>query len=191
MAFVRVEQRHARLASTVRVEYVKGRDGDIPKGTVTVISNARRGTGRDRTDEATAIQWTLWGEQAENAAGYLGKGSRVNVVGRMRNDHYETEGRRVYGFEFTCEEIDYLDTRAEADARRARRENEAASSQMREPQGPRGDPAGPQRWIGPSGRGRLTPHVGRHFPRPASTGAPRHAKRPAPGPAPCQHPRRP
>ena len=32
--------------------------------------------------QATAIQWTLWGVQAENAAAYLGRGSHVNIVGR-------------------------------------------------------------------------------------------------------------
>ena len=123
MAFVRVEQRNARLAGSVRVEYVKGRDGEVAKGTVTVISNTRRGSGEDRAEEATAIQWTLWGKQAENAAEYLGKGSRVNVVGRLRNNNYtDAGGVAVYGFQFTCEELDYLDSKAESEARRARQE---------------------------------------------------------------------
>ena len=121
MAFVRVEQRNARLASAVKVEYVKGRDGDVAKGTVTIISNTRRGSGDDRAEEATAIQWTLWGAQAENAGVYLGKGSRVNVVGRLRNNNYtDGDGREVYGMTFTCEELDYLDSKAESDARRSR-----------------------------------------------------------------------
>jgi single stranded DNA-binding protein len=127
MAFVRVEQRNARLATAVKVEYVKGRDGEVAKGTVTIISNTRRGSGDERAEEATAIQWTLWGKQAENAAEYLGKGSRVNVVGRLRNNNYtDGEGREVYGFGFTCEELDYLDSKAESDARRARQEGEPA-----------------------------------------------------------------
>ena len=124
MAFVRVEQRNARLAAAVKVEYVKGRDGDVAKGTVTIISNTRRGSGDERSEEATAIQWTLWGKQAENAAEYLGKGSRVNVVGRLRNNNYEKDGATVYGFQFTCEELDYLDSKADSDARRARDEGE-------------------------------------------------------------------
>ena len=60
MAFVRVEQRNAHLAGAVRLDYVNGRDGKVAKGTVTAISNTpaeRRG----REEEATAIQWTLWG----------------------------------------------------------------------------------------------------------------------------------
>jgi single stranded DNA-binding protein len=121
MASVRVEQRNARLAAAIKVEYVKGREGDIAKGTVTIISNTRRGSGEDRAGEATAIQWTLWSKQAENAGQYLGKGSRVNVIGRMQNNNYtDGEGRDVYGMTFTCEELDYLDSKAESDARRER-----------------------------------------------------------------------
>ena len=125
MAFVRVEQRNARLATVVKVEYVKGRDGEVAKGTVTIISNTRRGSGEAQTEEATAIPWTLWGKQAENAADYLGKGSRVNVVGRLRNHNHDKDGATVYGFQFTCEELDYLDSKAESDARRERQDEPA------------------------------------------------------------------
>ena len=129
MAFVRVEQRNAHLAGSVRLEYVNGREGKIAKGTVTVISNTRRGSGEERAEEATAIQWTLWGKQAENAAEYLGKGSHVNIVGRLRNNHYQdNNGADVYALAFTCEEIDYLDSKAEADARRARTEGSPAAA---------------------------------------------------------------
>ena len=85
---------------------------------MTAISNSVRGSGENREQQATAIQWTLWGSLAENAADYLGRGSHVNIVGRLRNNNYEKDGVPVYGMEFTAEEIDYLDTRAEAEARR-------------------------------------------------------------------------
>ena len=58
MAFARVEQRNARLASAVKVEVVKGRDGEVAKGVA------------------------------------------------------------VYGFQFTCDELDYLDSKSETEARR-------------------------------------------------------------------------
>jgi single stranded DNA-binding protein len=89
------------------------------------MSNVRKGEGRD--DEVTAILWTLWGKQADNAAEYLGKGSRVNVVGRLENNNYEDkDGQMVYAFTFTCEEIDYLDSKAESEARRQREQAAAA-----------------------------------------------------------------
>jgi single stranded DNA-binding protein len=140
MSFVRIEQRNARLAQAVKVETVKGREGEVTRGIVTIISNARHGAGPDRSEEATAIQWTLWGRQAENAAQYLGKGSRVNVIGRLRNDRYtDADGREVYGFSFTCEELDYLDSKAESEARKGRQEwaesyeREQAAAEARNP----------------------------------------------------------
>ena len=121
MAFVRVEQRNARLAGAVRLEWVSGRDGKVAKGTVTAISNVRRGSGDEREEEATALQWTLWGKLAENAAEYLGKGSHVNLVGRVQNNNYEKNGETVYALNFTVEEIDYLESKADAQARLAKR----------------------------------------------------------------------
>ena len=118
MAFVRVEQRNARLAAAVRIDVVQGKDGPVSKGTVVAISNVRR---QGAEDEATSIQWTLWGKQAESAAEYLGKGSRVNIVRRVQNNNYEkAPGEIFYGLTFTCEEIDYLDSKADVEARRER-----------------------------------------------------------------------
>ena len=128
MANVQVIQRHAHLAGAVKLQFVNGREGKIAKAVLTAISNTRRGSGEQREEEATAIQWTLWGKQAENAAEYLGKGSHVNIVGRLRNKNYEKDGETVYGMAFTAEEIDYLDSRAESDARRARGDDEGAPS---------------------------------------------------------------
>ena len=122
MANVSVIQRHAHLAGAVKLEFVNGREGQIAKAVLTAISNTRRANrasaGETREEESTAIQWTLWGKQAENAAEYLGKGSHVNIVGRLRNNNYEKDGETVYGMAFTAEEIDYLDSRAESEARR-------------------------------------------------------------------------
>ena len=120
MAFVRVEQRNAHLAGTVRLHTVQGRDGPVSKATLTAISNTRKGSGDNRGEEATAILWTLWGKQAENAAQYLGKGSHVNVVGRVQNNNYDKDGETVYTMAFTAEEIDYLDTKAEGEALRGK-----------------------------------------------------------------------
>lgn len=118
MANVQVIQRHAHLAGAVKLEFVNGRDGKVAKGVLTAISNIRRGSGDEREEEATAIQWTLWGKQAENAAEFLGKGSHINITGRLRNNNYEKNGDILYGLAFTAEEIDYLDSRAGSEARR-------------------------------------------------------------------------
>jgi single-strand DNA-binding protein len=107
MAHVRIEQRNGRLAADAELQFIKGRDGQLAKASLVVISNVVR----SGDSEATSIRWTVWGRQAENAAKYLRKGSRVNVVGTLRNNHYDKDGDRVYDFDFNAEEIDYLDDR--------------------------------------------------------------------------------
>ena len=105
MANVQVIQRHAHLAAAVKLEFVNGREGKVAKAVLTAISNSRRGSGEERSEEATAIQWTLWAKQAEHAAEYLGKGSHVNIVGRVRNNNYQdNDGVEVYGLAFTVDE---------------------------------------------------------------------------------------
>ena len=147
MAFVRVEQRNARLASAISLDFVNGRDGKVAKGTVTIISNTRSGSDVQRGQTATAIQWTLWGKQAENAAAWLGKGSRVNVIGRLRNNNYEKDGVTVYGFQFTCEELDYLDSKEDAVVRRGEHEAWTDAYERQENGGASGggSPASPAR----------------------------------------------
>lgn len=120
MSVVRIEQRAAHLAGNVRLQFIHGTEGRTAKGTVTAISNTRIGSGQDRKDVPTAIQWTLWGKLAESAAQYLAKGSHVNIVGHLANNNYkDRDGQDVYGFNFVVEEIDYLDTKEQAEARRA------------------------------------------------------------------------
>jgi single stranded DNA-binding protein len=120
MANVQIIQRNAHLAGAVRLEFVNGREGQVAKAVLTAISNTRRGSAEAREEESTAIQWTLWGKQAENAAEYLGKGSHVNIVGRLRNNNFEKDGQTIYGMAFTAEEVDYLDTKAEGEALRGK-----------------------------------------------------------------------
>ncbi len=129
MANVQVIQRNARLAGPVRLDTVPGREGPMSKAVFTAISNSRRGSGEGREEEATAIQWTLWGKQAENAAQYLGKGSHVNIVGRIRNNNYERAGETIYTMAFTAEEVDYLDSRADRVAQQGRQEGGAGQEE--------------------------------------------------------------
>jgi single stranded DNA-binding protein len=154
MAFARVEQRNAHLAGPVKLDFVNGRDGKVAKAMVTAISNTRRGSGEAREEESTSILWTLWGKQAENAAEYLGKGSHVNIVGRLRNNNYQdAEGKDVYGLAFICEEIDYLDSKAESEARRARQgEGVAPATEARRPAAMTGKANGRTRPPGKAGR---------------------------------------
>lgn len=138
MPAVHVIQRHAHLAGAVKLDQVPGHEGPIARAVFTAISNVRRAAreGQDRDEETTVIQWTCWGRAAEHAAQYLGRGSHVNVLGHVRNNnHPGADGGTVFALAFTADEIDYLDTRAEAEARRGRQafvaEMNAAEAQQR------------------------------------------------------------
>lgn len=151
MAFVRVEQRSAHLATPVRLSTVSGRNGPVSKATFTAISNAWRGSGETREEEATAIQWTLWGKAAENAAQYLSKGSHVNISGRVQNNNYDREGVTVYGMAFTAEQVDYLDSKATSDALRARQDAQGGGTAAPQANGAAPAPAAEEP---PRGRGK-------------------------------------
>jgi single-strand DNA-binding protein len=155
MAFVRVEQRNAHLAGPVRLEFVNGRDGKVAKATFIAISNTRRRVGDEREDEATSIFWTLWGKPAEAAEEYLGKGSHVNVVGRVQNNNYDKDGETVYTMAFTAEEIDYLDSKAESEALRARQGEGPDEGQAAGQTKPAAASAGGDQGAG-AGKGRKT-----------------------------------
>jgi len=45
-------------------------------------------------DEATFVDVTLWGRQAEVASEYLSKGSPVLIEGRLKLDQWEQEGQK-------------------------------------------------------------------------------------------------
>ena len=112
MAFVRVEQRNARLAAGSR------RGGRRPRGPARQGHRRRHqqrlGTARARRPRSTGPSGA---SRPRTRPKYLGKGSHVNVVGRLRNNNYDKDGVTVYGFAFTAEEIDYLDSRGEREAR--------------------------------------------------------------------------
>lgn len=58
-------------------------------------------------------QWfrvTVWGEKAENLAKYCGKGSKVGVSGRLRNNTFtDKQGNERINTEIVAFQVDFLD----------------------------------------------------------------------------------
>jgi single-strand DNA-binding protein len=110
------------LAAHPELTMVGEGENRIARASLLVISNKRykdknSGEPKERT---TRVRWTLWRQQAENAVEYLRKGSHVAMKGRLENNDFEKDGETVYGYNHVCEEIEYLDSKAESDARAAR-----------------------------------------------------------------------
>lgn len=65
------------------------------------------------------INCVAFGKTAELVGQYLCKGSRVGVVGRIQTGSYERDGHKVYTTDVICDEVEFLETRAEAQRGRA------------------------------------------------------------------------
>lgn len=61
-------------------------------------------------------QWfrvTVWGEKAENLAKYCGKGSKVGVSGRLRNNTFtDKQGNERMNTEIVAFQVDFLDQKS-------------------------------------------------------------------------------
>ena len=98
-------------------------DKGTAKAFYQVIRNIRwhdQETG-EKHERIVSIPLSSWGKQAENDCQYLRKGSHVAVDFRIENASYEKDGETYYGFQFTVEAIEYLDSKEEAERRVERR----------------------------------------------------------------------
>jgi single-strand DNA-binding protein len=107
-----------------------GRDPEMrymPDGTPVTnlnVATSRKWNNADgsKGEETTWIKVTLWRKDAENAAQYLKKGSKVLVEGRLNPDK-ATGGPKIWtkqdgsagaSYEMTAERIVYLSSKSEA-----------------------------------------------------------------------------
>lgn len=58
------------------------------------VNDRRKTANGEWIDEATFVDVTLWGRNAEVASEYLSKGSSILVEGRLKLDRWETDGQK-------------------------------------------------------------------------------------------------
>ena len=81
-----------------------------PDATVGFATNRRFKQGDELKEEVLFIDIVTFGKQAENAAKYLAKGSKVTIDGRLQQRRWETEaGEKRSKHEVVAEQIVYLD----------------------------------------------------------------------------------
>src|SRR5690554_3987557 len=67
-----------------------------------------------KNNEADFINCVAWKKTAENLVKYMGKGSRIGVVGAIQTGSYQNQnGQKVYTTEVNVSEVEFLDTKAE------------------------------------------------------------------------------
>ena len=122
------------MASFNRVVLVGNLTRDVelrntPTGTVVtdvgLAVNDRVKRNNEWVDEATFVDVTLWGRQAEIAAEYLGKGSSVLFEGRLKLDSWEQDGQKRSKLRVVAERMQMLGSRnAESNGSRPQQADE-------------------------------------------------------------------
>jgi single-strand DNA-binding protein len=67
------------------------------------VNEKRKGPNGDWIEEATFVDVTAWGRNAEIASEYLTKGSPVLIEGRLKLDTWEKDGQKRSKLKVVCE----------------------------------------------------------------------------------------
>ncbi len=69
----------------------------------------RDGQGNYPTD---FFRCTCWNRLAEVVEKHCGKGTKLLIVGRLKNNNYEKDGQKIYSNEIVIESLEFLEARA-------------------------------------------------------------------------------
>ena len=105
-----------RMTKDVELRYTQS---GTAVGSFTLAVN-RPFKNSDGEREADFINAVIWRKPAENFANFTGKGAQVAIEGRLQTRNYENnQGQRVYVTEVVVDNFSLLESKAEADRRRA------------------------------------------------------------------------
>ncbi len=89
----------------------------------------RRDAPEGEEEQTDWLDIVTWGKVAENCAQYLDKGSLVGIEGRVQSRSWQTQdGQNRYAVEINAQRVQFLETRQEAERRRASRPQRPAAS---------------------------------------------------------------
>lgn len=74
-------------------------------------------------EQVEGTEWhrvTVWGKQAENVNNWTCKGSQLYIEGELKTTSYDKEGQKHYTTEIVARAIQFLSTKAETEANRAK-----------------------------------------------------------------------
>ena len=110
-----------RLTAKPELRYTSS---NLPFTRFSVAVN-RNFTNNQGQREADFINIIVWRKQAENVCNYLDKGSRVSIEGRIQTGSYDDrDGNKRYTMEVAADSVEFLDTRAQNQARQTESYNE-------------------------------------------------------------------
>lgn len=89
---------------------------------------------RKKEDGADFINCIAFGKTAENTERFCHKGSKVGVKGRIQTGSYEKEdGTRVYTTDIIADEVEFLDSRSDAERPKPKEEVQVDYTVSEEP----------------------------------------------------------
>ncbi|MCK8628153.1 single-stranded DNA-binding protein [Fructobacillus cardui] len=105
-----------RMTKDVELRYTQS--GTAVGSFTLAVNRAFKNNNGER--EADFINAVIWRKPAENFANFTGKGAQVAIEGRLQTRNYENnQGQRVYVTEVVVDNFSLLESKAEADRRRA------------------------------------------------------------------------
>jgi len=94
------------------------------------IAVGRRFASADGTKETDFINIVAWRGLADNCGKFLKKGNKVAICGNLQTRSYENkEGVKVNVFEIVADEVEFLTSKAEAEAMGGRKDDQVAELQ--------------------------------------------------------------
>lgn len=72
------------------------------------MSMRRDGQGNYPTD---FFRCSCWGKLAEVVEKHCGKGTKLLVAGKLKNNNYEKNGQKVYSNEIVIDSLEFLETK--------------------------------------------------------------------------------
>lgn len=92
---------------TKDVELRKTQDGKVLTNFTLAVPKKYKNSGAD------FINCSAWGKTAENMEKYLHKGSQIMIRGNINTNSYEKNGVMQYSTQVTCEEVEFLGSKAD------------------------------------------------------------------------------
>lgn len=105
------------VASDYYVSEYKDKNGEkqfVVNGSI--IVNEPQGNNKD--DIVTSVSITAFRGKAKALKDLTVKGSQVGIVGKLRNDAYEKNGKTFYKTYVLVEEVNLLDTKEQTEVKR-------------------------------------------------------------------------
>lgn len=94
------------LTRDIELRYTPG--GTAVADIAIAVNERRKSASGEWVEEVTFIDVTMWGRTAEVASEYLGKGSPILVEGRLKQERWESEGKKRSKLKVVCDRMQML-----------------------------------------------------------------------------------